>query len=210
MNATEGPGPAPAGKQKKKDTLSDVLLGALEEIRTPDLLIRSQTLYPTELPAQVQDIYYHRHRGLSTVFSKKNEFFFRGEKKAGENPGLPRPGPLTFGPGAPAAPSLSNAGTAFPSPPETAPAFPSLAGRATAASPSPGTALPALPRLGQAPVRFPAGGRHEPCLVSGKKARLCPALPFCRARRQGCTLAKTKSPATPEGVAGPVCFAVRR
>ena len=113
---------------------------------------------------------------------------------------MPRPGPLTFGPGAPAAPSLSNAGTAFPSPPEAAPAFPSLAGRATAASPSPGTALPALPRLGQAPVRFPAGGRHEPCLVSGKEARLCPALPFCRARRQGCTpRQKQKARPPPKG-----------
>ena len=68
-------------KQKKKDILSDVLLGALEEIRTPDLLIRSQTLYPTELPAQVQDIYYHRHRGLSTVFAKKFEIFFAEQKR---------------------------------------------------------------------------------------------------------------------------------
>ena len=70
-----------AEKTKKKDILSDVLLGALEEIRTPDLLIRSQTLYPTELPAQVQDIYYHRHRGLSTVFAKKFEIFFAEQKK---------------------------------------------------------------------------------------------------------------------------------
>ena len=31
--------------------------GALEGIRTPDLLIRSQTLYPTELPARVQELY---------------------------------------------------------------------------------------------------------------------------------------------------------
>ena len=59
----------------------DVLLGALEEIRTPDLLIRSQTLYPTELPAQVQDIYYHRPRGLSTVFAKKFKIFFAKQKK---------------------------------------------------------------------------------------------------------------------------------
>ena len=72
---------AGAEKQKKKDILSDVLLGALEEIRTPDLLIRSQTLYPTELPAQVQDIYYHRHRGLSTVFAKKFKIFFAEQKK---------------------------------------------------------------------------------------------------------------------------------
>lgn len=82
-----GPLPRPGAqrrgrrKQKKKDILSDVLLGALEEIRTPDLLIRSQTLYPTELPAQVQDIYYHRHKGLSTVFAKKFEIFFAEQKK---------------------------------------------------------------------------------------------------------------------------------
>ena len=83
------PGPLPRSgaqrrgrrKQKKKDILSDVLLGALEEIRTPDLLIRSQTLYPTELPAQVQDIYYHRHRGLSTVFAKKFKIFFAKQKR---------------------------------------------------------------------------------------------------------------------------------
>lgn len=68
-------------KQKKKDIFSDVLLGALEEIRTPDLLIRSQTLYPTELPAQVQDIYYHRPRGLSTVFAKKFKIFSRSKKR---------------------------------------------------------------------------------------------------------------------------------
>ena len=82
-----GPSPAPARKdaggenKKKKDILSDVLLGALEEIRTPDLLIRSQTLYPTELPAQVQDIYYHRPRGLSTVFAKKYKVFFAKQKR---------------------------------------------------------------------------------------------------------------------------------
>lgn len=129
MNATEGPGPAPAGKQKKKDILSDVLLGALEEIRTPDLLIRSQTLYPTELPAQVQDIYYHRHRGLSTVFSKKNEFFSR-RKKSRRKPRFAAASTLTFGPGAPAAPSLPNAGMAFSSPPEAARLFPySFSGR---------------------------------------------------------------------------------
>ena len=57
------------------------MLGAPEGTRTPDLLIRSQTLYPTELPAQVQDIYYHRHRGLSTVFAKKFKVFFAKQKK---------------------------------------------------------------------------------------------------------------------------------
>ena len=43
--------------------------------------MRSQTLYPTELPAQVQDIYYHRPRGLSTVFAKKFKIFFAKQKR---------------------------------------------------------------------------------------------------------------------------------
>ena len=33
------------------------LFGTLEGIRTPDLLVRSQTLYPTELPARMQKHY---------------------------------------------------------------------------------------------------------------------------------------------------------
>ena len=33
--------------------------GALEGIRTPDLLVRSQTLYPTELRAQIKSFSYH-------------------------------------------------------------------------------------------------------------------------------------------------------
>ena len=77
----KAPAPRPPENKKKKDILLDVLLGALEEIRTPDLLIRSQTLYPTELPAQVQDIYYHRPRGLSTVFAKKFKIFSRSKKR---------------------------------------------------------------------------------------------------------------------------------
>ena len=37
-------------EKKKTDILSDVR-GTPEGIRTPDLLVRSQTLYPAELPA---------------------------------------------------------------------------------------------------------------------------------------------------------------
>lgn len=37
--------------KRKKSLLSDFFLGTPEGIRTPDLLVRSQTLYPTELPA---------------------------------------------------------------------------------------------------------------------------------------------------------------
>ena len=37
---------------KKSDTLSGIgFFGTLEGTRTPDLLVRSQSLYPTELPA---------------------------------------------------------------------------------------------------------------------------------------------------------------
>ena len=48
-------------------------LGALEGTRTPDLLIRSQTLYPAELPAhmrsyQPQVIYYHSLMKNASVF----------------------------------------------------------------------------------------------------------------------------------------------
>ena len=42
-----------AKEQKIKSILKDELyFGALKRIRTHDLLVRSQTLYPTELPAQ--------------------------------------------------------------------------------------------------------------------------------------------------------------
>ena len=41
------------GKQKSLAFFKAKLFGALEGIRTPDLLVRSQTLYPTELPAHI-------------------------------------------------------------------------------------------------------------------------------------------------------------
>ena len=44
-------------------------LGALEGTRTPDLLIRSQTLYPAELPAR--NVYYN------TIHSPKCQAFFQ-------------------------------------------------------------------------------------------------------------------------------------
>ena len=40
-------------KQKKDKVLTLSFLFTLEEIRTPDLLVRSQTLYPTELRAHI-------------------------------------------------------------------------------------------------------------------------------------------------------------
>ena len=41
-------------KSKKAASTAYGFYGALEGIRTPDLLVRSQTLYPTELPAPVE------------------------------------------------------------------------------------------------------------------------------------------------------------
>jgi hypothetical protein len=53
--------------------------GAPEETRTPDLLIRSQTLYPAELPAHIllafspeNVFYYSAHRPESQAFFSKN------------------------------------------------------------------------------------------------------------------------------------------
>ena len=63
--------------------------GAMEGTRTPGLLIRSQSLYPAELPTHTfrseQDVFYHAGRGLSTVFCGFFDFifvflFFRAEK----------------------------------------------------------------------------------------------------------------------------------
>ena len=50
------------------------LSGTPEGIRTPDLLVRSQTLYPTELAAHlIAIVYYHNAGQKSTVISK---FFY--------------------------------------------------------------------------------------------------------------------------------------
>ena len=55
------------------------MLGAPEGTRTPDLLIRSQTLYPAELPAHIllafspeNVFYYSAHRPESQAFFSKN------------------------------------------------------------------------------------------------------------------------------------------
>ena len=54
--------------------------GAMEGTRTPGLLIRSQSLYPAELPTHTfrseQDVFYHAGRGLSTVFCRFFDFIF--------------------------------------------------------------------------------------------------------------------------------------
>ena len=47
-------------------------VGALQGIRTPDLLVRSQTLYPTELAAHlIAIVYYHNTPKKSTPKPKK-------------------------------------------------------------------------------------------------------------------------------------------
>ena len=55
------------------------IFGAPEGTRTPDLLIRSQTLYPAELPAHIllafspeNVFYYSAHRAESQAFFSKN------------------------------------------------------------------------------------------------------------------------------------------
>ena len=68
-----------AYKTKKATHLSVSCLGAPEGTRTPDLLIRSQTLYPAELPAHIllcvpleNVFYYSVIRGESQPFFSKN------------------------------------------------------------------------------------------------------------------------------------------
>ncbi len=56
--------------------------GAMEGTRTPGLLIRSQSLYPAELPTHTfrseHDVFYHEVRGLSTAFLK---YFYIFQKR---------------------------------------------------------------------------------------------------------------------------------
>ena len=74
---------APSIVQTKRKTSTQrvlVFLGAMEGTRTPGLLIRSQSLYPAELPTHTfrseQDVFYHAGRGLSTVFCRFFDFIF--------------------------------------------------------------------------------------------------------------------------------------
>ena len=59
-------------KQKNsRDTFwCSCYFGALKKIRTPDLLVRSQTLYPAELSAQLisQSIISHFFKKINTFF----------------------------------------------------------------------------------------------------------------------------------------------
>ena len=68
--------------QQRKEPVTSIMsqaLGAPEGTRTPDLLIRSQTLYPAELPAHIllafspeNVFYYSARRPESQAFFSKN------------------------------------------------------------------------------------------------------------------------------------------
>lgn len=70
-----------AYKTKKATHLSVSCLGAPEGTRTPDLLIRSQTLYPAELPAHIllafspENVFYYSAGGgeSQAVFQKNSK-----------------------------------------------------------------------------------------------------------------------------------------
>ena len=51
--------------------------GTPEGTRTPDLLIRSQSLYPTELLAHIS----HRMLGYYSILASKMQVFFRNFRK---------------------------------------------------------------------------------------------------------------------------------
>ena len=64
---TKNPNPSPIGKK-----FGFCCCGAMEGTRTPGLLIRSQSLYPAELPTHTfrseHNVFYHRTGVLSTLF----------------------------------------------------------------------------------------------------------------------------------------------
>ena len=77
--------PCSHGLQNKKAMKSfdfTAFSGAMEGTRTPGLLIRSQSLYPAELPTHTfrseHDVFYHEGRGLSTAFLK---YFYISQKR---------------------------------------------------------------------------------------------------------------------------------
>ena len=77
--------PCTHGLQNKKAMKSfdfTAFSGAMEGTRTPGLLIRSQSLYPAELPTHTfrseHDVFYHEGRGLSTAFLK---YFYIFQKR---------------------------------------------------------------------------------------------------------------------------------
>ena len=74
---TKNPNPSPIEKR-----FGFSLFGAMEGTRTPGLLIRSQSLYPAELPTHTfrseHDVFYHEGQGLSTAFLK---YFYIFQKR---------------------------------------------------------------------------------------------------------------------------------
>ena len=74
---TKNPNPSPIEKR-----FGFSWFGAMEGTRTPGLLIRSQSLYPAELPTHTfrseHDVFYHEGRGLSTAFLK---YFYIFQKR---------------------------------------------------------------------------------------------------------------------------------
>ena len=95
--------PCTHGLQNKKAMKSfdfTAFSGAMEGTRTPGLLIRSQSLYPAELPTHTfrseQDVFYHGTTVLSTsflkifwIFRKRTSFgkFSRTSSSAAGHPG---------------------------------------------------------------------------------------------------------------------------
>ena len=73
---TKNPNPSPIGKK-----FGFCCCGAPEGTRTPDLLIRSQTLYPAELPAHIllafspENVFYYSAGGgeSQAVFQKNSK-----------------------------------------------------------------------------------------------------------------------------------------
>ena len=82
--------PCSHGLQNKKAMKSfdfTAFSGAMEGTRTPGLLIRSQSLYPAELPTHTfrpeHDVFYHQTGVLSTLFRK---YFWISRKRASFHP----------------------------------------------------------------------------------------------------------------------------
>ena len=75
-------------EQNKKHLLSQMLFGTAEGIRTPDLLVRSQTLYPTELQPHFEVfvrlpdglISIAQEAGFDKPFFEKIQKIFAGRK----------------------------------------------------------------------------------------------------------------------------------
>ena len=110
--------PCTHGLQNKKAMKSfdfTAFSGAMEGTRTPGLLIRSQSLYPAELPTHMfrseQDVFYHGTTVLSTSFLK---FFwiFRKRTSFWKN----SPGPVPALPATPAETLCQNRDPARPEP----------------------------------------------------------------------------------------------